>query len=156
VDALRDKKILWIDRDKVVRLDFEDQEGTLVLLRGNDGAWKTEATESRKAKADAVRDYLESLDRLRAMGFADNEPADLEKFGLEDPSLKITLEGEGREAIATLLLGEPGSGKFYAQRPGEPTVFTLEESQYRRIKKKPADFFEEEKAESPPSGPTSP
>ncbi|MDP6558836.1 MAG: DUF4340 domain-containing protein [Candidatus Binatia bacterium] len=156
LDALRDKKILRIDRDKVVRLDIEGQEGTLVLLRGGDGAWKTEAAESRKAKTDAVRDYLESLDRLRAMGFADDEPADPEKFGLEDPSLKITLEGEEREAIATLLLGEPGPGEFYARRSGEPTVYTLEESQYRRIKKKPADFFEEEKAEPPPSGPTSP
>lgn len=82
------------------------------------------------ADQPTVNDLVRRLGTQRIESFVDEQPEDLARYGLDRPSMSITvvLENELRE---TIHLGAPvadGSGDVYARRERRPTVFTLPES----------------------------
>jgi len=152
LNDFRDKEILPFARDQVAKLQIHTLKESWVLVRGDEEAWKVEAANKGKTKQDAVGDYLKALGTLRAKTFVEDQPKDLKKYGLEPPSVKISLHAKDGKPLGALLLGGKTGADYYAKRDGEPTVYTIEEFSYKQIDKRPTDFLEEERKESPPSG----
>ncbi len=148
--ALRDKEILSFPSDKVTKVQIQTPKELLILTKGEKEEWKLEAPKTGKAKQGAVVDYLTALRSLRAKGFAEDEPKDIKKYGLDSPSLKISLDGKDGKNLGTLLLGNKTGEEHYARREDSQAVYTIEEFSYKQINKQLPDFFEEEKKESPP------
>ncbi len=148
--ALRDKEILPFSREEVAKLQIDTPKESWLLVKGEKEEWKVEAPKKGKAKQREVNDYLAALGSLRAMGFAEDEPKDIKKYGLDLPSLKISLEGKDGKNLGILLLGSKIGGDYYVKREGNPTVYTIEKFTYNQINKQPSDFLEEEKKESSP------
>lgn len=149
----RDKGIFRVDPERVAKLQIQAENVSLVLVRGEGGDWRLEDPQKRKAKQAAVSAYLNTLTGLRATGFADNKQKNLKKYGLNPPSLKISLEGEASETLGTLLIGENTSGEFYAKKAGNPTVYIIDKFSYTQVNKTAADFSEGDDSDSQPPVP---
>jgi hypothetical protein len=91
-----------------------------------------------------VTDYLTILSRLKAKGFASDEAKTAQQYGLDRPSLKITLGGDDGKQLGALLLRDGANAEYYAKREDNPTVYVIEEFFYRQLDKRAGDFLGEE------------
>lgn len=146
--ALRDKEILSFRQDQVAKVQISTPKESLALAKGEKEEWRVEAPKKEKAKQGAGPDYLTFLNHLKAKGFADDEAKDLKKYGLDFPSLKISIADKDGKKLGTLLLGSKTGAEYYAGREGSTTVYTVDEFSYNRLNKQLTDFLEEEKKES--------
>lgn len=149
--ALRDKEILPFPRDEAVKLQIDTPQESWVLVKKDKGGWEVEPPEKGEARQGAVADYLTALGHLRAEGFAEDELEDIEKYGFDLPSLKISIHGKEGKNLGTLVVGNKIGKDYYAKREGNPTVFTIGEFSYKQINKQLTDLLEEEKKESIPT-----
>jgi hypothetical protein len=95
------------------------------------GNWQFTKPKNYPADQDAVTKVLNSLDNARVIEFITDSKPDLTKYGLANPSLKITLYPPDKAASETLRFGfkqpEASSNATYAQS-GDPSanpVYTL-------------------------------
>jgi hypothetical protein len=139
--ALRDKKVLTIDREKVDSLEFADAGRTLRFVkRGSD--WRMVAPVDARADFSTVESAVERVASLQMQGITADSTPDLRKFGLDKPSATITVgqnggaaapQGQdgaggslqGRPGTATLLLGKTENAVVYAKDASRPMIFTV-------------------------------
>ncbi len=152
--ALRDKEILSFRQDQVAKAQIFTPKESVALVKGEKEKWRVEGPKKGKAKQGAVPDYLTFLNHLKAKGFADDEAKDLKKYGLDSPSLKISIVDKNGKNLGTLLLGSKIGTEYYAGREGSMTVYTVDEFSYNQLNKRLTDFLEEEKKEIPAPGKT--
>ena len=99
---------------------------TRVRLSGSGGEWRFETPFQTRADRSAVEAAVQRLNTLKIDGFID--PAgQLSAYGLENPAMRITLEGNNRRE--TLLVGGPvargNQPLVYGKLENNATVFTL-------------------------------
>lgn len=142
---LRDKQLLAFQDDEVTRVDItETGTPATTLVRKDKDAWTVDPG-GHPADATEVRSYLASLRAARAVDFPDDAPADLAKYGLDQPRLAVTIttSKEG-SAPKTLLLGaestQDNQKQVYAKRADGQTVYALGEWSYRSLDKNPGQF----------------
>lgn len=148
LNDFRDKEILPFRQDMAVKLQIHTPKESLVLVKGEKEDWNVESPRKGKAKNVAVSAYLTALSQLRAKGFAEDEPRDLKKYGLNSPALKISLEGKDGKTLGTLSLATKGGQNYFARREETATVYTIEPFSYNQLNKQLTDFLEEEKKEA--------
>ena len=145
---LRDKTIVAFPEELATKIEIQTPPGpTLVLVKGEKEQWMIEAPSKKSARADAVNEYLASLKRLRIKTFADDQPADLKKYGLDRAPLKISVDGKDGKNLATIELGSKSADGYYAKAEGSSAVYIIDEIFYPMLRKQPADFVTEEKQE---------
>lgn len=151
---LRDKTVLAFERDKVQAIRLALGGDALELQKekgapdaGSPEAWKLTAPAQSPAKVSKVSSLLSSLSSLKAVAFADENPADLAKYGLDKPSRSVTLVGEDGKDLASLLIGKDVSSNVYVKSAAEKRVFEVEKS---RIDELPKAKAEVEEVASPP------
>src|SRR6478609_6624085 len=95
------------------------------LRRDASNRWGFESPILARASKLAVEVSINTLNALAARTFVDPREADLDRTGLNTPSLRVTLEGNARRE--TLLIGSPAatSGDYYAKIEDKAVVFTL-------------------------------
>jgi hypothetical protein len=147
-NELRDKTIAAFHPDQATRLQIQTPGQALVLVRGEKEEWTIESPLKKTAKADAVDGYLTLVAQLKARTFADDQPADLKKYGIERPPLKISVDGKDGKTLATLRVGNKSADGYYATAEGSPAVYTIDERFYNMLRKQPSDFAAEEKTEA--------
>jgi len=153
---LRDKQLLAFQDDDVRRVEIASAGGpTIALLRQEkdakdkdtkDGEWTVQPG-SHPADPTEVRSYLSSLRATRAVDFPDDAPADLAKYGLDQPRLAVTVTltpGKSGAETQTLFLGaETTQGtqkQVYAKRADQPTVYALGDWAFRTLDKPATQF----------------
>lgn len=146
---LRDKEILSARRDQIARLEIRTAKDSLVLAQGKKDEWRVETPKQAKTKQEAVSKYLSLLSQLKAKGFADDEAKDLKKYGLDSPSVKLSIADKDGKSLGTLLLGSKTGNEYYAAREGSATVYTIDELSYNQLNKQLVDFLEEENKGKP-------
>lgn len=115
----RDSRVLFIDPDKVDRLEMVAGETTVVLTRSNAGLWDIEKPISYPADLSNVRQVLGDFefarrrDTLSRSAFQNYEKA-LDSMGLKTPKATVRIR-QGKE-ISTLAIGNETArtGQFYA------------------------------------------
>jgi hypothetical protein len=148
--ALRDKQVLSFAQDKVAKLQIDRApDESIVLVKTSDGEWAQGASKTEKPQQQAVMAYLAALGTLRANGFAEDEPKEIKKYGLEPPAVRISLDDKDGKSLGTLLVGRSPNG-YFAKRGSGPTVYDIDELSYKQIDKHQENFLAK-KAEAPPS-----
>lgn len=150
--ALRSKEVIPFSRDKVAKLQIRNIEENWTFFKAGEDEWRLKEPAEGKVRAEAVKDYLTTLNYLRARGFADDSPEDKSRRGLETPTLKISLQTESGEDLGTLVSARTAGGEYYAKREDSPTVYVIEEVSYDQLNKRLSDFLEKEEQVSPPAG----
>ena len=132
---LRDKAALRFDRDKVDRIDI-DAGGKVVEIAKTGSDWnltKPVQVASDSAAVEGLIGKVQST-QMKSVVTENATPADLKKYGLDKPSMTLTV-GLG-SAKATLLVGGTADGtSVYARDASQPVVMTLENSLADELRK---------------------
>ncbi len=126
---LRDKKIMHFNLDEVRKISITSQVKGKVSLEKVAGKWQIVDPVNLPANDSEVKSLLTRLSTGRAKEFIDEEPDDLKKYGLINPSVMITLEIGKSLARTSFLVGDTATndgGGFYAKEETRRPVFTVE------------------------------
>jgi hypothetical protein len=135
---LRDKTIIKIDHDKVDSIDITSADHAVKLAKsGSD--WRLKTPVDARADFSTVEGVLGRLNTGQMKAIAAPNATDLKEYGLDKPSLTVTL-GSGSSQAGLAIGKAAAEGTTYARDLSRPMVFTVENSLVDELKK-PADDF---------------
>ncbi len=133
---LRDKQLLRVEADIVDRMSIEGagKEKIVVARRGE--SWVRKVGEKDEAiNAGAATRLLNELRNQQVVSFVADLATDLPKYGLDQPSVKVTLSSyasentaetkSGERPIVSVHLGKTDADKVYAKLDDEPFVVSV-------------------------------
>ncbi|MBL4575949.1 MAG: DUF4340 domain-containing protein [Opitutaceae bacterium] len=109
-------------------LQLREAGNLRVRLTQREGNWLFETPISARADNAAVETLLNQITGLKIQSFVQDNSSDLDLLGLINPSMRITLEGNGtRESllIGNQKTGSEGEIYYYAKKENQATVFTV-------------------------------
>jgi hypothetical protein len=120
--ALRDKKVLAIERDKVDSLEVVSADKTLQFAkRGSD--WRIVKPVDARGDFGTIEGAIERVVSLQMQGITAEAGGDPKQYGLDKPSATINI-GLG-SSKATLTLGKTENAVVYAKDASRPMIFTV-------------------------------
>ena len=117
-DTWRDRTIISVPRDAVLRMEVDAEDQRFVLLREAAGWQVEEAGDVAAADSSAVERYLQRFAPLKGNGFVDQAA-----FDAASPWSRITFETVGG-SVQGIEIRETATG-LLARRPGTPDVLTV-------------------------------
>jgi hypothetical protein len=98
----------------------------LTLAKNEAGKWQITAPRQLRADQDAVSSLLTTLSALNSDRLIEDKAANLEQYGLTQPSLELDVTEKSKKTDK-LLIGDdtPSSSAAYAAVAGDPRVFTV-------------------------------
>lgn len=129
VDELRDKHILRLQQDDVIRLELR-REGALAFAAARDtaGSWRLD-TSGREPKTWRLNSLITDLDGLEAKAFVEDAPSGQEvalaPYGLDAPRLAIRVERTDGETWELLVGASAEDGDAYLMRAGIASVLRV-------------------------------
>jgi hypothetical protein len=138
---LRDKKILKFDRDKADSLILAKGATAIEMARAG-SEWKVVRPVPSRSDYSAIEGFLTRLSSSNMSKLLEENPTDLAKYGLDKPSMTVTI-GAG-SAKTVLEVGLTESGDTYAKDASRPMVFTVDTTLQSDLNK---DFDEYRKKE---------
>jgi len=135
-------KILTIPEDQIKDVTIK-KTGTdpIVLHKSDDGKWQLTAPKPQRADQDTAKSLISSLSTLNADKVVEDKSSDLSAYGLNAPTLNVTvLKKDGK--TADFLVGDdtPTGGGAYAKLAGDPHVYTIASYVKTSIDKTPNDL----------------
>lgn len=129
---LRAKRLADVATFDVEGFDFEGEGRKTALVRSTgkdkDGveqqSWKKTAPEKKDLERSKVEEALFKLTGLEVLEFVDTPQAP-SAYGLDAPTLKLTLRLSGGKPAASLELGKK-DGAYFSRRPGDDAVLKLD------------------------------
>ena len=95
--------VLAVPASQITRLELEEEERTVVAVRGPTG-WLD--ADGHPWVTDAVSDVIDTLTSLRPVMVVDPEPANLADYGLDAGAVHLRLYGADKRVVLSLELGE--------------------------------------------------
>src|SRR5262249_24857485 len=139
VADFRDRTVLAFERKDIKGLEVKTAGGPGVTaqLKGAD-QWSVTSPLTAAADRDQISSLIDKLKGAKIRDFVTEPPAAKtpDPYGLERPlALTLWLGEEKDRAAKTLRLGKavPDKKTVYAQREGDPTVFTVDEELVRAV-----------------------
>ena len=120
-------KILSLKQEDISKIQIKKKGGEeLVLAKGDAGKWQITAPKPLGADQEAVSSMLYTVSSLNADRLVDDKAADLNPFGLAQPSLELDVTAKDAKP-QKLLLGDdtPAGSAVFAKLDGDPRVFTI-------------------------------
>ena len=131
---LRDRNLLRVEADIVDRITMEAGAYKVVLARSGENWVKKEEQDVPVPASQALR-VISDLQSQQVADFAADAAGDLAKYGLDTPSLKVTLSSfasentpdttAGEKPIVTALFGKLEGDNVYAKLENEPFIVTV-------------------------------
>jgi hypothetical protein len=119
---LRDKAVLKFDHDKVDGIEIAHEGSTIQLAKSN-GDWAMVKPYKARADFGAAEAALMSLTSAQMEKIVSPEAKDLGTYGLDKPSLTVTVvTGSARAALA---IGKVEGNSAFARDLSRPIVFTI-------------------------------
>jgi hypothetical protein len=135
---LRDKSIMKIDHDKIDTIDIATADHSVKLAkRGTD--WRITAPADARADFSATDGLIGRLNTAQMKSIAADNPKDLKEYGLDKPSVTVTL-GSGSSKAGLVIGKAAAEGTVYAKDLSRPMVFTVEKALADELNK-PADDY---------------
>ena len=129
--ALRDKRILHFERDKVDSVEINVPNSPTVQLARDGTEWVIKAPIQARGDYSAIEALLTRLATAPMAELLD--PNSPQTFGLDSPAATVTV-GAG-STRATLELGSETEGKLYARDRGRGMMFAVDPSLATDVKK---------------------
>ena len=135
--ALRDKRVLSFERDKVDGLEIAS--GTTVMQFAKAGSeWRMVKPVQARADYAAVEGAIERLSSVQMQSVAEPDATSLAKYGLDAPTTTLTaVMGSAR---STLTLGGTENALVFAKDSARPMVFTVAPTVRTDVVKEIADY----------------
>ena len=108
---------------------IQKKDASPTTIERKNGKWALTAPAAFPADQEAANGLVTSLSPVTADGIVEDKPTDLTKYGLNAPSLTVTLH-EKKGKSDEILFGDdvPAGSLVYAQHKGDPKVYTLASS----------------------------
>ncbi len=124
---LRDKSALAFTRDQAVQVELNSAKAQLAFAKEG-GQWKITSPRSLPAEDSKINDIVTKVSNQRAASFEDENPADLKKYGLDNPTVVFNVYLGVDRAKKTLLIGKQDGASFYARDESRLPVFKVDSS----------------------------
>ncbi|HEX6161801.1 MAG TPA: DUF4340 domain-containing protein [Vicinamibacterales bacterium] len=138
---LRDKKILKFDRDNADSLTLAKGASAIEMARAGT-EWKVVRPVPSRSDYSAIEGFLTRLASANMSKLVEEKPADLAKYGLDKPSMTVTI-GAG-SAKTVLQVGKTEGGDTYAKDASRPMVFTVDTTLQGDLNKSFDDYRKKE------------
>jgi Domain of unknown function (DUF4340) len=120
VDDLRPRTLIGFKSDEIRQVVLDSNNGAPLELNKKGDQWTITKPKPYAADNNAVQQLLETITNARVTDFIDDNPSDLSKYGLANPSFKLTLNGGKSNAQESLLFGfkqpQPDKSGLFARR----------------------------------------
>jgi len=120
--ALRDKKVLKVDRQKVDGLELKAGPTEIVLAKSGE-SWTLVKPMAARADYAAVEGAIERLSSAQMQALAADQNAPPSRYGLDAPTATLTIKTGS--SSATLSLGKTENAVVFAKDSSRPLVFTV-------------------------------
>jgi hypothetical protein len=120
--ALREKKILHFDRDKVTGIELASGSTNFAFTR-KDMEWTIQRPIMARGEYTTLEGIIERLSTAQMEGIVADSATDLKQYGLDKPDATITIMTDG--APVTLTLGKTEKALVYAKDSTRPLIFTV-------------------------------
>ena len=144
---LRDKKILKFDRDNADSLVLAKGASAIEMARSG-SEWKVVKPVPSRSDYTAIEGFLTRLSSANMSKLVEQNPKDLAKYGLDKPSMTVTI-GSG-SAKTVLQVGKTEGGDTYAKDASRPMVFTVDTTLQGDLNKDFDDYRKKEMFEFRP------
>jgi hypothetical protein len=128
VGAIRNKQLVELERDTIVKMELESPKGAVTLTREKD-RWAITAPQALPADQVEAGALLARVAELRAQGFLSDDASGVSRY-LPRAAVKVTLTQEGGPATTVLLAPSPerrgGRPSAYAAVAGKGPVVLVE------------------------------
>jgi hypothetical protein len=119
-------KLLTIPADQFQEIRIKKLTGETQDLKLVDGKWRIVEPKPMAADQDAVTSMVTSLSALTADKTIEDNATDLKAYGLETPTLDITItKKDGKTAGVEVGDATPTNSGSYAKLPGSPKIYTI-------------------------------
>ena len=132
---LRDKNLLRVEEDIVDRINIEATGMDKIVLSRKGESWVRKADKDMPVDGSEATRLLNELKSQQVVGFESDVAGDLQKYGLDQPSVKVTLSSyasentaetkAGEKPIVTVLFGGSEGNNVYAKLDEEPFIVTI-------------------------------
>jgi len=150
-NQLRDRRIARLNSDIIDRIRIDQPGIPSVLLARHENGWDMVSQQNAPANAEVVNRLIATLNGTDVQEFVSDTAADLSRYGLDAPALRIgfssyasdnTAEsGAGEEPIATFAIGKLDKNAYYARIEEEPYVFSVSEQTVNSLPTHDFDFW---------------
>jgi hypothetical protein len=149
--SFRDRTLLAVPPDDVVRIVSIRNGASQTVLRESDGRWAPAPGQTGRVDEAAVADILFATADLRAVSLENRDMGQKAAYGLEPPSAVLTLGLAGEAGIRkTVYLGfRARTVGLYAMIQGHDVVFVLDPSTADALSRNL--FVTEPPGETPPT-----
>jgi hypothetical protein len=121
----RSRNLLGFDNEDIVSLTVKTPEEKVVCVRDQD-SWTITEPKGLKADDVALRGISGKAGMLQVRNYVEENPTDLEKYGLDNPrSITVVLSGGESKGTHEILLGSTTPDGRYAMFRGGSLVFLL-------------------------------
>ncbi len=146
----RDKTILTFDPLKVKTFEIKWKDGEdIVIEHPEEGKWDAVGLPAGRTDFVKLMELVVLLKKGKIKAFADDNPKDLARYGLDDPRVQFIFTDK-KGVKHTLLLGKRDKVRrgIFAKRGEQPVVFVLEEEVMKRVPRKLMDLLEKQEEAS--------
>ena len=119
------EKAMSIDLEKVDHIRIEQDKARIVLEKTGEDAWKVTEPYTDDADKYTVQGMVSQLRNARAERVVEDPDADLGKYGLADPRLRITVRADGVEQSIDLGATHTIGNAVFAKRPDSPRLLVM-------------------------------
>jgi hypothetical protein len=123
----KEKVFASLQADKIEEITVTSAAGDATTLKKEGGTWqvtKPVTAKADEAEVSGITSALGSTDLVRVI---DENPANLNDYGLSNPRIEIDFKASGDTNAKRLLIGEksPTGGDLFAKRNDEKRVFLI-------------------------------
>jgi len=122
--ALRDKRILAVDREKIRGLRVQRKKGLDFYVAKRAGEWFVDLPRPGKAKQTKVDDLLWNLEDLQTSEFIE-KPEGIKQYGLAVPQVVVTIETTDAGTTKVLFGDRTEDSRFYCKVEDRDTVYVV-------------------------------
>jgi len=122
---VRNKKVLRFDVNNIKALVLTNRRGKIELFKAG-ADWMIKGKNYISGEISEINQLTNRLNSETAKEFVDENPADLHKYGLTNPVVKVNLLLGEEKSQATLLVGKALNDKYYAKDDSRKPVFLVD------------------------------
>jgi hypothetical protein len=130
--------------DKIDELKVSTAAGDVTTLKKEGGTWQLTQPVAAKADESEVSGITTALTSIEVVRVVDENPANLNDYGLSNPRIEIDFKASGDKDYRKLLVGEktPTGGDLFAKRNDEKKVFLIPAFQETTLNRRTFDLRE--------------
>ena len=121
---LRDKRVIDFQRTATHQFTLRQGDSKIACQKNVEGEWEITSPVALKADERAVDDLLFGVDALRVEAFVNDQPKNLQPYGLDVPSIEVSFMVPNAEP-AVLLVGNIEGENIYVKAQNAAPVFLV-------------------------------